>query len=227
MCVDLQDKTLVSSSNFNGQKKQFDKYTGLTLMKGYAFVLKIIITDSEFQIVINEELFATYPNHLTFDAFKYVQVFGNVDINWILFSILNPVSPVKIERRPGGEKIVVYGYPTNDTTEFSVNVHCLPDCDEEDNFIIVTHVNIRFNHFGILKRVVLNHFQNGVWARESIYDAFNFKLGYQFKLQLLTNPGYTWILIDDYFKNTWYHGMNCYNRLGFYREVKVEKILMS
>lgn len=70
---------------------------------------------------------------------------------------------------------------------FAFNIRCIQD----GNGDIVIHLNPRYNYGGQIRKIVINHYKNGKWIDEHSYDEFDFKLGEQFIIQFLTNPGST------------------------------------
>ncbi|XP_059148175.1 uncharacterized protein LOC131935674 [Physella acuta] len=125
----------------------------------------------------------------------------------------------KIERRHGGEKIVIYGYPTNDNYGFSFNIKCVQDGSKN----IVAHLNPRFT----TRETVIDYMQKGEWTIYANYDYFDFKIREQFIVQFLTSPGSTLIKINSKFEKRLDHKMDCYDHLDVHGDVRVEKILMT
>ncbi|XP_059162356.1 uncharacterized protein LOC131945429 [Physella acuta] len=116
---DFKENKLIRSSSNASAINCEENYGSLPIKSGTEFKLDIIITDSMFKIVVNGEVFVTYPNQMPIAYIKYIHVSGQVVVNWILYSVNEPTSPVKIEKQPSGEKIVIYGYRNANATQYN------------------------------------------------------------------------------------------------------------
>ncbi|XP_059148160.1 uncharacterized protein LOC131935659 [Physella acuta] len=222
MLIDFIDNMRVMSSYYDFPSEGIENTGKLPFKHAQQFRIDLKITNELFTVWVDGKMTDTFKNEMPLEEIMYVQVDGQAEVNWILFSKMNPAGMEIIERRNGGEKIVIYGYPTNDTYGFSFNIKCVQDGSKN----IVVHLNIRFN----TRETVIDYFQKGEWAFNSIdtvYDYFDFKIREQFIVQFLTSPGSTLVKINSKFEKRLDHKMDCYDHLDFDGDVRVEKILMS
>ncbi|XP_059146934.1 uncharacterized protein LOC131934824 [Physella acuta] len=111
LAADFNEKILTKTSKVNSSTMRIEKEKDLPIPRGSNFTLRIAISNIGFIIYVNDHHFTTYTLLTSIHNIKFIQVKGSVVIDWILFSTSYPTGGLKIEKRPGGEKIIVQGYP--------------------------------------------------------------------------------------------------------------------
>ncbi|XP_059148161.1 uncharacterized protein LOC131935660 [Physella acuta] len=184
MLIDFIENMRVMSSYYDFPSEGIENPGKLPFKHGQQFRIDLKITNELFTVWVDGKVTDTFKNEMPLEDIMYVQVDGQAEVNWILFSKMNPATMEKIERRQGGENIVIYGYPTNDTSHFSINIKCIEDGSGNTVF----HLDVRFNHAGDIRKTVIDHYQNGRWVQYLGYDDFDFEVKKQFIIQILTRP---------------------------------------
>ncbi|XP_059150560.1 uncharacterized protein LOC131937288 [Physella acuta] len=130
--INPNENKMIRSSSYDNESKKEDDYGVLIFKSENQFKIDIIITDSIFKIYVDGDIFVTYPNNMPIANIKYIHISGKVVVQWILFSYVNPVNPVKIERRPGGERIIVYGHRIAEE-DLTLNIRCPSEGNGNDS----------------------------------------------------------------------------------------------
>ncbi|XP_059148162.1 uncharacterized protein LOC131935661 [Physella acuta] len=92
MLIDFVENKRVMSSYYDFPTEGIENTGNLPFKHGQQFRIDLKITNELFTVWVDGKLTDSFKNEMPLEVIMYVQVDGQAEVNWILFSKMNPVS---------------------------------------------------------------------------------------------------------------------------------------
>ncbi|XP_059142638.1 32 kDa beta-galactoside-binding lectin-like [Physella acuta] len=86
----------------------------LRLVRGRDMVIRIVIDPDKYGVYFNKTLYVAYKGKTRLDKLKYIRVYRDIIVHWILYSLLTPPQMISFTRSHW-HKFIFYAAPVHST----------------------------------------------------------------------------------------------------------------